>query len=301
MISRGQPGRGTSRITSRKSTTEAQKDLAWVDVGNGVQLMRVQPLQYILPGPPQLVSVQPRVPRSMMERLPVLPMHSDSYNQQQFEQVMQIHREMERIEQSEAPGNTYRPMEAPPTDPSPNANGGSQLRGQHLPSAEGNHKEEDRQGGIVTTPPGSTGMPNLDSSNSTQELLQQAFTPISQPPIRDHFMSSEVGKGTPVPIPMHYGSATPTVAWHPVPHPMYMSAAPYSVMPATTAIHNQQGQLMWAPNNSSYAHPFAMPSQVIAASPHPDYNYEPWPRGSVRYTPIHATPMGPLFKPSEYF
>ena len=40
----GQVGRGAGRMPSRIAM-EAQRDLAWVDVGSGVQLMRVQPLQ----------------------------------------------------------------------------------------------------------------------------------------------------------------------------------------------------------------------------------------------------------------
>ena len=90
-------------------------------------------------------------------------------------------------------------------DATPHQMSGSQQHTlNHAPSTGEGHKIEERSG---ATPPGSTGMPNLDSSNSTQELLQQAFTPISQPPIRDHFMVSEA---TPVPIPMYYGNATPT-------------------------------------------------------------------------------------------
>lgn len=138
----------------------------------------------------------------------MLPQHSDSYNQQQFEEVMQIHREMERIEQSEAPGNVNHTPEAPPIDPSQALNmDNSQQRHCHAPSTEEGRKN-DNGSGPPSTPPG---MPTLDSSQSTQELLQQAFTPISQPTVRgDHYITPDVSKGTPVPNPMHYGGATPT-------------------------------------------------------------------------------------------
>eukprot|EP00731_Ephydatia_muelleri_P006076 Em0003g324a len=216
----------TSRVMSRGKPLEArQRDLAWVDMGGGgVQLMRVQPLQHIFPGHPQLVSVQPRVPRPTLERLPVLPTHSDSYNQQQFEQVRQIHREMERIEQSEeAPCMTNHTPDATPHQMS----GSQQHTLNHAPSTGEGHKIEERSG---ATPPGSTGMPNLDSSNSTQELLQQAFTPISQPPIRDHFMVSEA---TPVPIPMYYGNATPDSGVASTAHVHVSTTIPWSFIPCS--------------------------------------------------------------------
>ena len=44
-MSKGQLGRGGGGRMPSRIAVEAQRDLAWVDVGSGVRLMRVQPLQ----------------------------------------------------------------------------------------------------------------------------------------------------------------------------------------------------------------------------------------------------------------
>ena len=85
-----QSGLPTSGRSSRGVAKDVRQELAWMNTGNGVQLMSIQP---IAPPPlqPQLISMQPRPPPVAWEKLPSLnQVHSQNFTQRQLETYLKV-------------------------------------------------------------------------------------------------------------------------------------------------------------------------------------------------------------------
>ncbi|XP_064399696.1 uncharacterized protein LOC135346112 [Halichondria panicea] len=88
---RGRPltrdGLPISGRVSRGVAEEVTRELAWLNTGNGVQLMSIQPLAPPIP-----------MQRTPLSTLPsVNPLHSASYQQRQLDAYLKIHKDMERL------------------------------------------------------------------------------------------------------------------------------------------------------------------------------------------------------------